>query len=183
MRGVAEHTLHHGLSALGVKQAPYGLRIDNTHLVDHIAVREEIGHHAVTCVHRFLDRFLVAEDHGGLVEEDDAHAVGAHGVDAVVAEHDGLGFGLGEAGHDLACMELALRDADDASSLPLLITEGGKGEHVSVLIDFEAGALESCFEALEFGRKNPVLEFHGCGGVLHGMVVDHDELLNVFGDR
>jgi len=32
---------------------------------------------------------------------------------------------------------LALRDADDASSLPLLITEGGKGEHVSVLIDFE----------------------------------------------
>ena len=96
---------------------------------------------------------------------------------------NGLGFGLGEVGHDLAGVELALRDADDASSLATGIAEGGEGENVSVLIDLEAGALESCLEALEFGRENAVFELHGRGGVLHGMVVDDDELLNVFGNR
>ena len=80
-------------------------------------------------------------------------------------------------------MELALSNADDASSRTAGITEGGEGEYVGVLINFEAGALESCFEALEFGRKDTLFEFHGRGGVLHGVVIDHDELLNIFGDR
>ena len=91
-----------------------------THLVDHVAVGEEVGSESVTGIHGFVDRVLVAEDHGGLVEEDDAHAARAHGIDAVVAKHVGLGLVLGEVGHDVAGVELALGDADDAGSLAAL---------------------------------------------------------------
>ena len=59
------------------------------------------------------------------------------------------------------------------------IAEGGEGEDVGVLIDLEAGALERGLETLEFGRKDAVFEFHGGGGVLHGAVVDDDDLLDV----
>ena len=66
--------------------------------------------------------------------------------------------------------------------LPTLIAEGGEGEDVGILIDFEAGGLEGGLEALEFGRKDAVLQVHGGGGVLHGAIVDDDELLDVVGD-
>ena len=90
-----------------------------THLVDHVAVGEEVRSDAVAGIHCLVDRILVAEDHGGLVEEDDAHAARTHGIDAVVAEHLRLGLALGEVRHDVAGVELALRDADDAGSLAL----------------------------------------------------------------
>ncbi len=66
---------------------------------------------------------------------------------------------------------------------PLGSRKAAKAEDVSVLVDLEAGALEGGLEALELRGKDAVLELHGCGGVLHGAVVDDDELLNVFGDR
>ncbi len=65
---------------------------------------------------------------------------------------------------------------------PACVAEGGKGKSVGVLVDLEAGALERGLETLEFGRQDAILEVHGGGGVLHGAVVDDDELLNVLRD-
>src|ERR1700753_121778 len=114
-----------------------------------------------------------------LVEEDDAHAIRPHGVDAGIAEGVGLDLVLGEVGHDLAGVELALRDTDDACALAAGITQSSVSENIGISVDFEAVALECGFKALEFGREDAILELHRCRGVLHGVVIDDDELLDV----
>ncbi len=103
-----------------------------------------------------------------------------HWVDAGIAEDDGLSLGF-VSWPSLRGVELSLSDANCSGSL-ISIAEGGEGEDVGVLVDLEAGTLESNFEALEFGRQNAVFEFHCRVGVLHGAIVDNYKLLDVVGD-
>ena len=80
-------------------------------------------------------------------------------------------------------IELPLSDADDARSLLYIGgAEGREGERRRRR-GFRSGrSFESLFQLFELGGQDAVLEVHRRGRVLHGAIVDGDELLNVLGD-
>ena len=66
--------------------------------------------------------------------------------------------------------------------VPAGVAEGGKGQHVGVLVDIKLGVLQGRLQPLQLGRKNTLLQVHGGRRVLHRPVVHDDQLLNVFGN-
>ena len=142
--------------SLLVEQAPDGLGVDGGHLVDHVAVLQEVRGDGVAGIERGVHGEALAEDHGRLVEEADAHAGRAERVDLVAMPVFELGLIGLEVVHDAVGMKLALGDADDAVAVAGV--EGGEGEEFGILVHLEARVLERCLKPLEFGREDAVLE-------------------------
>ncbi len=62
-------------------------------------------------------------------------------------------------------------------SCPLL--ERSEGQLFNVVVLIEAGGAESLLQLLQLRRKHTRLEIHRGWRVLHGVVIDDDQLLNI----
>ena len=108
------------------------------------------------------------------------HAGLAHGIYAIFTVNDRLDLPLFEVGHDVYQGALPLRQAYDAGALAA--TERSEGQLFNVVVLIQAGGLESLLQLLQLRRKHTRLQIHRSGRVLHGVIVDHDQLLNIFRD-
>ena len=102
----------------------------------------------------------------------------------LVAQQRGLDLLLLEVGQDVVERELPLRKTDDPRGVAggALGTEGGEGQLIHVMVVVHAGDLQRLLQALQLRRHHLVLQLHGGGRVLHGPVIDHDQLLHIVGD-
>src|SRR5271156_6908113 len=100
----------------------------------------------------------------------------------VVAVDDWLYLALLEIGQDVHQRVLSLRQAHNPRVMAAT-TERSKGQLFNIVVLIEARGAQSLFQLFEFGRQHTCFEIHRSWRVLHGVVVNDNQLLNVFGNR
>jgi len=180
LAGIAHHALHHGLGSLLIQQAPNGTNVDHGHFVHHVAILQKVRRQAVARIQRISQSLAIAKDHRGLVQERYAHARRTHGPNRRIADHDRLDLLLGKICQDGLVLKLPLSNANNASACS--DTECRKSQGFAVLIHLQAAGRQGVLQPLQLRRKYTVLQLHGCRRVLHRLVVNHDNLLNILGD-
>jgi len=169
--------VHHVLSALLVEDAPHRLAVDRLHRRHDRAVVEHARGESIAGVERRFYGLAGAEDHRGWIDEGDRHAVCTHRIHTIGAHLGVLDFLLQPGRLDGVKVELTLGDADDPRSLHIARPERGKCQCIDVVVFIQAGTLERIFQLLDIRRQDAVLQVHGRSGVLHGAVIDGDQLL------